>query len=248
MRRCREARGALNELGVSVAESLVALSLLFLLLTGARMVFAGHAALTRHVADAAQRAETLRILRTVLASEIRAGLAGRDWWITAGDSVSLRAFRGAGIVCGSTGATAVLQVRARGLRHADPEKDSVLVLGRDGQWRVAALIARASAPDSVCRGLGQGESQRWTVDRMVPSATLVRYFERGSYHIADHAFRYRRGSSGRQPLTVLLVDESSTLRAQRDGSVILDLGLKKPGSSEKTLRRRLSIWPRDGGS
>jgi hypothetical protein len=38
--------------------------------------------------------------------------------------------------------------------------------------------------------------------RDFPPVVLVRFFERGSYHLADDAFRYRRGGGGRQPLTV----------------------------------------------
>jgi hypothetical protein len=34
-----------------------------------------------------------------------------------------------------------------------------------------------------------------------PQTVLVRLFERGSYHLSGSALRYRRGGSGRQPLT-----------------------------------------------
>ncbi len=41
----------------------------------------------------------------------------------------------------------------------------------------------------------------WELDPPVPGAVIGRLFERGSYHLAAGAFRYRPGRGGRQPLT-----------------------------------------------
>jgi hypothetical protein len=44
--------------------------------------------------------------------------------------------------------------------------------------------------------------ETWRLDAPAdPHAVVARLFEKGSYHLALAALRYRRGASGRQPLT-----------------------------------------------
>lgn len=185
--------------GVSVLEAVVALTLGF---------FALHLAIvTVQRSRDAQRAMTeridvlgsLRLARYVSRRELRNGVPGRDWWI-GGDSIALRAFRGTGLLCGHDGVTNEAVVSYHGDRLPEPDKDSVLLIHSNGEHTIARL-ASVGAPAPGC-GEGLGPSAVWRLDRPVPAdAVLARLFERGSYHLSDRALRYRRGGSGRQPLT-----------------------------------------------
>jgi hypothetical protein len=183
-----------------MVEMLVALTVGLLVL---QLGLATLARFRRAQADMAERADALvalRVGRHVLRTELRLGVPGRDWDVHP-DSLPLRAFRGVGRVCANDSASARLVVSYRGARSPDPAKDSVLLLGADGSTSVGALVGTGTAVDP-CGGPGGGSVQRWTLDRAAPSSTVAaRVFERGSYHIAASALRYRRGSSGRQPLT-----------------------------------------------
>ena len=154
-------------------------------------------------ADLAARSDALvalRVGRHVLRRELRYGLPGQDW-IAEPDSVSLRAFRGTGLVCQSDSAAAELVVSYRGDRAPDPSKDSVLLVTADG-LSVARALAGTGVASTPCPGWVAGPSTRWRLDVGAPTGAVVaRLFERGSYHFADAALRYRRGASGRQPLT-----------------------------------------------
>jgi Tfp pilus assembly protein PilV len=184
--------------GVSVLEVLIALLIgLFVLQLGLETL----ARLRSAQAALSARADALVALRVgshVLRRELRHGLAGRDW-AASGDSLALRAFRATAVVCASDSAAAELTVRYRGDRAPDPSKDSVLVTTPEGVTTVHALVG-VGAASSACAAPGVGARLR--LDRGAPSgAVLARVFERGSYHLSDAALRYRRGASGRQPLT-----------------------------------------------
>jgi hypothetical protein len=142
----------------------------------------------------------LRVGRHVLRRELRHGTPGSDWTAEL-DSLALRAFRGAAVICVNDTISARLIVSYRGERAADPTKDSLLLLREDGGAEARALLGTGVATTS-CTGPGDGVAERWTLDRAAPPGTLVaRVFERGSYHLSTAALRYRRGASGRQPLT-----------------------------------------------
>ena len=149
------------------------------------------------VTEGAELRETGRIARHVLSEELRAGVPAVDWLAGAADSIALRAFRGTGIVCGAAPPPA-LAVRYTGLRRPNTSKDSVLVLSGDAVWRVSGLMRARSRPDACGPGLA---GEVWLLDPPVPGAVIGRIFERGSYHVAAGAFRYRPGRGGRQPLT-----------------------------------------------
>jgi type II secretory pathway component PulJ len=184
--------------GVSLPEVLVALVL------GLLVVHLGLDSLSR--LEAARRrmvARTdalvaLRVSHHVLRREMRHGLGGTDWEV-GGDSLSIRAFRGAAIVCESDSASASLVVSYSGDRAPDPSKDSLLLFDAVGGREVRALVA-SSTSSLPCGGIG--EPTAWQIDRGAsPSTVVAKLFERGSYHLSDAALRYRRGASGRQPLT-----------------------------------------------
>ena len=142
----------------------------------------------------------LRVSRHLLRAELRVGLPGRDWRL-ADDSLGLRAFRGTALVCPTRPSPDELLVRYAGMRAPDPTKDSLLLVTGRGEVEVRALAGVAATADP-CAAAGPGTVGRWRLDREPPAdVVLARLFERGSYHLSGSALRYRRGLSGRQPLT-----------------------------------------------
>lgn len=196
-------------------ELLIALTLATVVLAG---VVGFLLASVRWTDRTSARAEALELVRTVwvvLDEEIRPGLPGRDWRLTSDRAVELRAFRGVGRVCGLEGGR--WAVAYRGIRAPDPNRDSLLVLGRDGGWR-GALLEGAWTGGVGCE-LDPGESARlltWTGGGD-EEPVLVRSFESGRYSLEEGAFRYRRGAGGRQPLTPERVGPSSRFEAEAPG-------------------------------
>jgi hypothetical protein len=142
----------------------------------------------------------LRVGRHVLRREARHGVMGADWE-AAGDSLSIRAFRGVALVCESDSASASLVVSFVGDRQPDPSKDSVLVVTADGQRSIHALLRAVAAP-GACSRLEPEGAAAWQLDAPAPTGAVAgKLFERGSYHLSGSALRYRRGAGGRQPLT-----------------------------------------------
>lgn len=79
--------------------------------------------------------------------------------------------------------------------------------GEDNAPVASALLG--SAAHSAGCPLAAGESlYRWTLESPPLTGTLFLLFESGSYHLAGGALRYRRGESGRQPLTAEWFDDS----------------------------------------
>jgi hypothetical protein len=186
--------------GVSVIEAVVALLVGLFVVQLGLATLARFRSVQRELSERSDALVALRVGRHVLRRELRHGVPGRDW--AAGrDSLSLRAFRGAAVVCASDTISAEVVVSYRGDRAPDPTKDSVLLLDEGGAAVVRALLGTGASPDP-CAGPGRGTSARWTLDQAAPSGTVVaRVFERGSYYLTSAALRYRRGASGRQPLT-----------------------------------------------
>jgi prepilin-type N-terminal cleavage/methylation domain-containing protein len=115
-------------------------------------------------------AEALRIAGTVLTGEVRVLEPGADLGVLTVDSVVLRAFRGAGVVCGAVGEEAL--VRYRGLRDPEPDKDSVLVLGPEEAEQAVVLGASAAVPTGCAAGEGE-EVYRWRLGVKSPAGTPV---------------------------------------------------------------------------
>lgn len=186
--------------GGSVVELLVALLVGLLVVNLALETLARVRAAQVRMAARTDALVSLRVGRFLLRSELRFGRPGRDWTV-AGDSLPIRAFRGTALVCPERPAADELLVWYRGLRGADPAKDSVLLIGPGGTADVRALVGVGAAP-GACDAAGGAPVERWRLDA-APSGgvVLARLFERGSYHLSDAALRYDRGDSGRQPLT-----------------------------------------------
>jgi hypothetical protein len=195
--------------GFTVVETLIAL----LLFAGVVQLCAAVAAAQRRgLLRMVERGDVLEAERTVwwvLSTETAAGRAGRDWAIAAPDVLELRAFRGRALICpGPVDPEGWVAVRYRGWRLPEPAKDSVLTLDVAGLWRARRLASRSTIEGS-CRPEPGERSERWRLDPpSVHRLVLARLFERGSYHLEDASFRYRRGAGGRQPLTTAVLDES----------------------------------------
>jgi len=195
--------------GTSVLEAIVAL-LLGVLLMG--LILSVLARQREVVASLGRRAEvlaTLRTVRVVLRTEARAGSGA---WRTFQDSLALRGFRGAGTACSAGDGEAAVRVAPWGIRAPDPSKDSVMVVTARGEVFFRGLL-RTEGGGGSCGPGDPEDRERWVLTGPVPEAVLVRYFEHGSYHLSAGALRYRRGGSGRQPLTpeVLVTPESRFL-------------------------------------
>lgn len=186
--------------GVSAPEALVAL------LLGLFVVHLAFVTLER-LRDAEDRLASrtdglvaMRVARHVLRRELRNGRPGVDWLVDA-DSISLRAFRGTALLCPRDTTTVALTVAYAGDRRADPSKDSVVLIDAMGTGVVRGLTGVSMVADA-CGATPAADLQTWLLDAPVtPDAVVGRLFERGSYHVSASALRYRRGASGRQPLT-----------------------------------------------
>lgn len=201
---------AVRAVGASVPEALLALLLGLLVAHLALSSLARLGALRARLSLRTDALVALRVSRHVLRRETRHGSEGVDWAV-AGDSLWLRAFRGAAVVCANDTVQATLVVSYAGDRAPDPTKDSVLFVAPDGTRAVRALVG-ASPTAGSCSGPGATAS--WRLDRGAPADAVVgKLFERGAYHLADAALRYRRGASGRQPLTPEVWDGASAWSA-----------------------------------
>lgn len=227
--------------GSSIVEALTAM-LLMLAVTG--VALRTLATLRRALANVTENAEvreTGRIARHTLAQELRTGLAGVDWVVGAGDSVAVRAFRGTGVRCANV-SPPMWAVRYNGLRRPDPAKDSVLVLAGDGVWRVAELVRARARPDACGQGSG---GEVWELSPAVPGAVVGRIFERGSYHVAAGAFRYRPGRGGRQPLTAQVLRTGVGASGVSGGGAGVDLRLAFDHPHSATTVDSVRMWPRE---
>lgn len=205
--------------GHSLAEALVALFVagLFLICLTGILVAVGRVA-ARH-ADSAAAAETERTIMAILSAELRTLTAADAGF--GPDSVRLRAFRGGGDVC-AVGPASV-DVRYRGVRLPEQDKDSVLLI-----WTRAEAVF-----DLVGTGAGSCAPGSLRLDLSTPlpdsigGPLVALAFETGAYSIGGAAFRYRRGGGGRQPLSEDNLSSASGMRFVRgDGNAAVLVTLR----------------------
>jgi hypothetical protein len=229
-----------------VVETVVALLVGVVLAYTALALFAKQRTLQAALTRKAESLAALRTARHVLDAEVREGVPGRDGWSLGPDSLGLRAFRGTALVCPTPVEADEILVLVEGVRKPDPTKDSVLIFREAGPAVALALTSRAPAA-GVCPGTRVGGLERWHLSGPVPpGSVLARYYERGSYHLAAGAVRYRRGTGGRQPLTPPVVDDARSGFFGWPGGVVVRLHTRTPAS-------HLEPWPAltlraDGGS
>ena len=186
--------------GVTVAETLVALLLGLLVVQGAFKAAARVRTVHQRIMGQAEVLSSMRLAGALLRTEARHGAPGRDWSMDRG-ALSLRAFRGTGLVCPHGSMATSWVVSYTGYRRPDPTKDSVLVLDGTGTAASASLVAVRPAPET-CGGAPLRGGLTLEVDSPLPSGGVVaRVYERGTYSLSAAALRYRRGAGGRQPLT-----------------------------------------------
>jgi len=197
--------------GVTVVETLVALLLGWLVAYLALTTLAKQRTVMSRLMHRSEALAAVRTARVVLGSEGRRGAPVRDGWRRDGSTLEVRAYRGIALPCLSLPGSAELIVRVEGDRRPDPAKDSVLVVDFTGGGPVRALLERAPVDPADCGDGGTGPAERWVLSEGVSAeGALLRYFERGSYHLDAGALRYRRGLGGRQPLTPEVLATPST--------------------------------------
>lgn len=205
----------LSRPGFSLAELTVTIVIGGMLCTILAAALTGAQRIARLYGERVAFAEARRVAATILAGEVRYIVPTTDLYAIERDSLALRNFRGTAVVCAVV--DEMVLVRYRGLRAPEPAKDSVVAVGGGivnagepggpaGAAQAGALYA-SSAAAAGCP-LRAGESlYRWTLGSRPEPGVLLLLFESGSYHLTGNAFRYRRGESGRQPLTAELFDD-----------------------------------------
>ncbi len=203
--------------GFALAETIVAGTLLLLVVQVAWWATAAQSLVATRIVAGARILDETRLVHQVLSTEIRHGESGGDWVVEGGD-LALRAFRGIGFGCG-TQPGAGWGVAVAGHRLPDRDKDSVLVLSADGGWRPAALVRRTRTTGLQCQQVAGFSAEVWILDPPPSRPVAALYFERGGYRLASNAFRYRRGLGGWQPLTGtgIAADSSFLLATGRGG-------------------------------
>ena len=214
-----EPSGPLESSGFSLPEALVALLLLGLVIQAGWTVLATVRKGAEKAQVAAEALETARTVGWILDQDLGGRPLESAWWSDGADSVALRAFRGLALIRSRT-EEGVMMVCYSGTRSPAPEKDSLLVLGERGVWFPLDLLRREPGGKG-CWGAGRGQEESWVVEGGGEAGDwhLARLFERGSYHMADGAFRYRSGRGGRQPITLRNLEAGSfhTLAWERSG-------------------------------
>jgi len=234
--------------GFASAEWIVAVALLFVLVgLSARLIAqltqSGFAQLT-----AAEWGQQASLAGRVLRTELRRGRAGFDWSVHSGDSVSLRAFRGTGWICGrSPTVGSTVQVVFTGDRGANPSKDSVLVVG--GEASAFALKVHGRRTRASCPGVTAPQIEEWDLSGPPPLEAVLRLFESGTYSVASGALRYRVGRGGRQPVAGSAFDTASGLAPSTGGLLQnprANLFLVGPSGPYRDLSRGVSsvLWGR----
>lgn len=225
--------GTRDRWGFTVVETLVALMLGWLVAYLALTTLARQRRLQTRLTQRAEALAAARVTRVVLGEEARVAAPMRDGWSASGASLGLRAFRGIGVPCTPVPTAEELYLRVRGVRHPDPDKDSVLVVDFTGSGPVRAILDRRAVADVDCGGPDAGTLERWRLSGPVPSGALVlRYFERGSYHLSGGALRYLRGQAGRQPLTPEVLSDALSGFVADGSAPSVRLGTTAPGADQ----------------
>lgn len=195
--------------GLSLIELTVALWLASLITAIVVSLLLTESRIAGHTADRAEVLEATRTGAAVLHADLAALDPLSDVHLAEPESLTLRVFRGVGVVCGFAGPDPL--VRYRGVRQPDPQKDSVIVLTASPRPR-AEILSFASPAVAGC-AVSAGEELFLIRLATVPSASdLLAFYEVGSYHL-ERALRYRRGAGGRQPITAEVFADSSRVAA-----------------------------------
>ncbi len=205
-----------NRAGTSAVEVLVALLIGLFLLQAAMWTVARARTYHERLVLRSEALAAVRLAGTLLRMETSAGMEALDWGVR-DEVLTLRAFRGTGLVCGALSGSDSVIVSFNGYRRPDPSKDSVLLLYPDGPRQVIGLRDWAQAPGASCRGRALRSPVVLRLAAAAPAGSVVaRVFERGAYSFSGRALRYRRGTGGRQPLTPELWESTTGWRVLGD--------------------------------
>ena len=215
--------------GVSLPEALVAMVVGMLVLQLALATMSRLRAQQQGLTARAGVLAFVRVARHVVAAELRRAGPGAPGAAVSADTLGVRAFRGTAAVCPG-GETDEFAVSYRGDRQPDPAKDSVLLITHAGVQTTRKLVRVAGGP-AAC-GTAAATSL-WRLDAPAPEGTvLARLFERGAYHLAGSALRYRVGASGRQPLTPEVARTPPSRWIRGSGALHLELLLEGAGAPQ----------------
>jgi hypothetical protein len=190
--------------GYSTIELLWALLLGALVAGAAFTLLQTQSRLARSASDSAETSDALRTAAQVLSAETRWLVSARDVRALSTDSLSLRAFRGTGVVCALDPAYGGV-VRYQGTRDPDPSKDSVLI-ERGANTELSAVVLGVVL-NAACGG---DPAVKLAVNQRLEVGDVVLVFESGNYYLTSGALRYRIGNGGRQPVTADLFDNRRT--------------------------------------
>jgi hypothetical protein len=222
--------------GTSLIEALLVILLLAFVVPAGWTLLAGHRRAGARMVERAEALETVRTVDWILREEVDGSLEGRDWTALDGDSMSLRVFRGHALLDPAMPGQGTVLACYRGARAPSPEKDSVLLLGVDGQWQAHDLLSRTPLSTDCEDLVHGGSSERWTLSPNPDGAVLARVFETGSYHLADGALRYRRGEGGRQPLTPESMESGRFIGPGEGGNPLAwEIGLRFPAEGPPAI-------------
>jgi len=234
-----------NRGGWSLVESLVALLLSAFVIQLSVRALTGARAAQNDLYTQAEWMATQRLARSTLGLDLAVGQRSTDWTSFPPDSVSLRAFRGNALVCPELTSGDTVYVAWSGMRLPNPTKDSLRILRSDGSWTDADLL-RDHTSQKHCSLDASRTLRRWVLapGASTDSMTLIRLWERGSYHLVDTVFSYRsrprkssasRGS--RQPLSpAVIVTPPSRFVDSMD---VLSLVLHSRRDEDRSSRIRL---------
>ena len=233
--------------GLTLVELAVALAVSGILLAAAGGMVAQH---LRSLEGLTVRVETEEVSRTafhVLGREVRVGRPGADWRL--GDEaevLSLRSFTGFARPCGWDAEAGEITVAHQGWGTLESQRDSVLVLPAEGDWRAVGVerLGAGSENDCPLSALeGGGEVERWRLEPFVSHPVALRPFRKTVYHLADGALRVEHGGAGRQPVTPeRLADGSFEVRDERvlHAELRLDAGPFAPDRTQRWTVRPLA--------
>lgn len=181
------------------------------------------------------RADALRVASLVIGAETRA-VAPADIHGIGPDSLTVRIFRGTGIVCAHE--DDVTHVRYRGFRQPDPAKDSVLVADTEEVVSVSgyatARPCHKTGEVSLALRLG-GAPQR--------VGTVLLVFETGTYYFSTRALRFRRGDEGRQPITDEMLDDRHTGFTPAGSAFSARITMRAGQRAATPFERALIVFP-----
>lgn len=199
--------------GVTVVETLVALTLLFLLTGLLVQLLAGAGRSGRQVSNRLEVVEARRVARDLVDLSVRSGGSLDE----TGRALGLRSYVGHGEPCPGGGFV------YRGRRLPDPGRDSLWLMAPDGTWTVEAATSLTSA---ACVGSLPGPAlPGFALDAGVGPAAgviLVRVFEAGRFTLTD-ALRYGRVGTRAQPLTAPVLDPTRSFVEVGGGRVRLSV-------------------------